>query len=290
MTHLGEPQSAAGVPALVPDSRANQPWLARMDAHLGQMTLARSISFYSIAPGASPCSYRRSPDRLHPPGREKTLSRIISNESDLKLATSTFRSSQYRPSCQSQTAQCAQHTVRLPRSAHRSPRGTIDSNPAQCGHPAYHGCSCQRRTCVIVKRCVKRANSASCSGQSSRCQWFGISDQAQIHIGDWSRVSRRRLRTLGNPPPSRTTARAQRRDSICERPSHQERPALFVARSQHRQQLPHLVDTGPVLLSHARSRFPTLCNYRTTAQVRPGSSDRPCGRCGLNARMYSAGK
>ena len=37
MTHLGEPQSAAGVPALVPDHRADQPRLARMGALLKEI-------------------------------------------------------------------------------------------------------------------------------------------------------------------------------------------------------------------------------------------------------------
>ena len=36
MTYLGEPQSAAGVPALVPGSWPDQSWAACMDAHLGQ--------------------------------------------------------------------------------------------------------------------------------------------------------------------------------------------------------------------------------------------------------------
>ena len=38
MTHLGEPQSAAGDSSLVPGGRADQPRLAGMDALLGQMT------------------------------------------------------------------------------------------------------------------------------------------------------------------------------------------------------------------------------------------------------------
>jgi hypothetical protein len=38
MTHLGEPQFAAGVPAVVPWCGADQSWAAGMDAHLGQMT------------------------------------------------------------------------------------------------------------------------------------------------------------------------------------------------------------------------------------------------------------
>jgi hypothetical protein len=50
MTYLGEPQSAAGVPALVPDSWADQSWAAGMDGHLGQMTFgAITIPLFIIA-------------------------------------------------------------------------------------------------------------------------------------------------------------------------------------------------------------------------------------------------
>ena len=50
MTHLGEPQSAAGVPALVPDHRADQPRLAGMVALLSQMTFgAINLSLFNSA-------------------------------------------------------------------------------------------------------------------------------------------------------------------------------------------------------------------------------------------------
>ena len=45
-------------------------------------------------------------------------------------------------------------------------------------------CSCQRRTWMIVSRCMKAANSPSHSGHKSRCQWLGITAYAQIRIGD----------------------------------------------------------------------------------------------------------
>src|SRR5208337_3194341 len=53
LTHLREPQSAAGIPALVPDHQADQPRLAGMDVLLGQTTLVRSQALYLIVPGAS---------------------------------------------------------------------------------------------------------------------------------------------------------------------------------------------------------------------------------------------
>jgi len=45
MTHLGEPQSAAGVPALVPDHRADQPRLAGMVVLRRQLTVSSITSF-----------------------------------------------------------------------------------------------------------------------------------------------------------------------------------------------------------------------------------------------------
>jgi len=52
LTHLGEPQSAAGVPALVSDHRADQPWLA------GMVVLRRQLTFSSIT---SPIYYCQKP-------------------------------------------------------------------------------------------------------------------------------------------------------------------------------------------------------------------------------------
>src|SRR5271157_774862 len=61
MTNVGEPQSAAGVSPLVPDHRADQPWLAGMGALIGQMTFgsinlslfnsarSRSVLFWAVA-------------------------------------------------------------------------------------------------------------------------------------------------------------------------------------------------------------------------------------------------
>ena len=50
LTHLAQPQSAAGVPVLVPDDRADQPWLAGMDALLGQITFESiNLSFFNCA-------------------------------------------------------------------------------------------------------------------------------------------------------------------------------------------------------------------------------------------------
>ena len=54
MTHLEEPKSAAGVPALVPDHRADQPWLAEMGALLGQLTFGSIAS--SLSNNARSCS------------------------------------------------------------------------------------------------------------------------------------------------------------------------------------------------------------------------------------------
>ncbi len=50
MTHLGEPQSAAGIPALVPGGWTDQPWLAEMDARLRQITFGSiNLSFFNCA-------------------------------------------------------------------------------------------------------------------------------------------------------------------------------------------------------------------------------------------------
>jgi len=50
LNHLEEPQSAAGVPALVSDHRADQPRLAFMDVLLGQMTFnSINLSFFNCA-------------------------------------------------------------------------------------------------------------------------------------------------------------------------------------------------------------------------------------------------
>jgi hypothetical protein len=47
----------------------------------------------------------------------------------------------------------------------------------------------QRRPCVPVIQCRKRERSPSCSGHSSKCQWFGIRQYATIRIGHSSRPS-----------------------------------------------------------------------------------------------------
>jgi len=50
MTHLEEPQSAAGIPALVPGGWTDQPWLAEMDARLRQITFGSiNLSFFNCA-------------------------------------------------------------------------------------------------------------------------------------------------------------------------------------------------------------------------------------------------
>ena len=54
MTYLGEPQSAAGVPALVPDHQADQPRLAGMVVLIGQMTFGSiNLSLFNGARGLS---------------------------------------------------------------------------------------------------------------------------------------------------------------------------------------------------------------------------------------------
>jgi hypothetical protein len=47
MTDLGEPQCAAGFPALDSDHRVDQPRPARMDAHFWQMTFGSINGFLS---------------------------------------------------------------------------------------------------------------------------------------------------------------------------------------------------------------------------------------------------
>ena len=50
MTHLGEPQSAAGLATSVPGRRTDQPRLAGMGALLGQMTFGSiNLSFFNCA-------------------------------------------------------------------------------------------------------------------------------------------------------------------------------------------------------------------------------------------------
>ena len=64
LTHLAEPQSAAGVPVLVSDDRADQPRLAGMDALLRQITFESINLSFSIVPGCSQCSCGLLPDRF----------------------------------------------------------------------------------------------------------------------------------------------------------------------------------------------------------------------------------
>src|SRR5271165_906685 len=47
-------------------------------------------------------------------------------------------------------------------------------------------CSCQRRTWVIVSRCMKAVNSPSHSGHKSRCQWLGMTNH--FHLVLWPRA------------------------------------------------------------------------------------------------------
>ena len=64
MTHLGEPQSAAGVPALVPDHRADQPRLAGMVVLRRQLTFEFDHKPHLLLPGAAQCSSGLLPDRF----------------------------------------------------------------------------------------------------------------------------------------------------------------------------------------------------------------------------------
>jgi hypothetical protein len=54
MTHLGEPQFAAGISAAFPEWWAVQPWVAGMDARLGQMNFGSiTSSLFNIAKSLS---------------------------------------------------------------------------------------------------------------------------------------------------------------------------------------------------------------------------------------------
>ena len=67
MTHLGEPQSAAGVPALVPDHRADQPRLARMGALLKEIRCQEIRCQFTIQEEIR-CQFiiQREPERGNP--------------------------------------------------------------------------------------------------------------------------------------------------------------------------------------------------------------------------------
>jgi len=54
LTHLGEPQSAVGVPIVLPEHRTDQPRLAGMELLLGQMTFGSiNLSLFNSAGGLS---------------------------------------------------------------------------------------------------------------------------------------------------------------------------------------------------------------------------------------------
>jgi hypothetical protein len=56
--------------------------------------------------------------------------------------------------------------------------------------PVLPCAACHRRTCVPVSQAMNADRSPDRSGQSTRCQWFGMTAKSRIRIGRWSAASR----------------------------------------------------------------------------------------------------